>query len=373
MKDSFLMLLMWATSFFVGYAQPSAKVRLLFPDGLNVQQVQLTFDNGASKSNITLTAKDQDYTLEKKLEAVYGILEIKWKEGADDQLLSHRFLIEADKSAVIKMLPNTSEGLSFKTKHVIDLEENGGHAFNEYMAPHLKDLQLFFKENSEKMNAGDKATATAFDKKLSILNEKRLAFILTHPKQYHSFLIFKDFLLSSKMDGERLKEIYQKTFSQKIKESTQGQSVARYLDGKSLKAGDESPEFMATDINGNKIQSTDYVGKKHVLVFFWATWCRFCMAEIPEIKAIREAYSEKDLTIIAVSRDFDPKAHKAGIEKHNMNWTHLYAQPQLANLFAISEVPSFLLIDEQGVIRMKEQGLQLERFEEVKAILKAEI
>lgn len=40
-----------------------------------------------------------------------------------------------------------------------------------------------------------------------------------------------------------------------------------------------------------------------VLVNFWATWCRPCLKEIPELTELAEKYDESGLTLVAVSLD----------------------------------------------------------------------
>lgn len=43
---------------------------------------------------------------------------------------------------------------------------------------------------------------------------------------------------------------------------------------------------------------------KLVVVNFWATWCKPCVAELPHFERMNEAYRDKNLKIILVSNDF---------------------------------------------------------------------
>lgn len=49
-----------------------------------------------------------------------------------------------------------------------------------------------------------------------------------------------------------------------------------------------APDFTVTDIDGNEIHLSDYLGKP-VIVNFWASWCGPCKSEMP---AFEDAYTE---------------------------------------------------------------------------------
>lgn len=49
-----------------------------------------------------------------------------------------------------------------------------------------------------------------------------------------------------------------------------------------------APDFTVTDMNGNKVNLSDYKGKP-VVLNFWATWCYYCKVEMPDFN---EAYKE---------------------------------------------------------------------------------
>ena len=60
-------------------------------------------------------------------------------------------------------------------------------------------------------------------------------------------------------------------------------------------------DFELTSLNNDKIiRLSDNLGKV-VLVVFWATWCRACLHEIPELIDLRKTYDSSDLEIIAIA------------------------------------------------------------------------
>ncbi|PCJ32616.1 MAG: antioxidant AhpC [Gammaproteobacteria bacterium] len=68
------------------------------------------------------------------------------------------------------------------------------------------------------------------------------------------------------------------------------------------------PELSFTDIDNKPHAFHDYRGQA-VLVVFWATDCPSCIQEMPELIALHNQYSEKNLKIIAVAMDYDSLDH----------------------------------------------------------------
>jgi len=52
-----------------------------------------------------------------------------------------------------------------------------------------------------------------------------------------------------------------------------------------------APDFTVTDIDGNEIKLSDMKGKP-VVVNFWATWCYYCIEELPDFHSMYKEYGE---------------------------------------------------------------------------------
>lgn len=64
--------------------------------------------------------------------------------------------------------------------------------------------------------------------------------------------------------------------------------------------GDIAPDFIVSDLDGNRHQLSDYRGKP-VLLNFWASWCLPCAFEMPELAQFQLAH-EDEVAVIVVNR-----------------------------------------------------------------------
>jgi len=71
-----------------------------------------------------------------------------------------------------------------------------------------------------------------------------------------------------------------------------------------------APDFTLNDINGKKVNLSEFKGKA-VLLNFWATWCGPCRAEMPSLNNLYNEYKDKDFVVLAVSVDTSEKPVKS--------------------------------------------------------------
>jgi len=109
---------------------------------------------------------------------------------------------------------------------------------------------------------------------------------------------------------------------------------------------------------GKDIFLEDQKGKV-VMVSFWATWCTYCLKEIPVLDSILNLAGDDKMAVIAVNWKEDRKlfrkiAKKAG-KKSKMIFTH-DRRGTIALPYNVQAIPFLMIYDHNGMQRYKHQG-----------------
>ena len=114
--------------------------------------------------------------------------------------------------------------------------------------------------------------------------------------------------------------------------------------------GDKVPDFTATDIKGGKISLSEIAkANKYVLVDFWASWCRPCRAEIPNVKAIYDKHHADGFEIVSVSIDEEENPWIKAVEKEGLVWPNARdTDKSIAGKYNVTSVPTMVVIDSEG-------------------------
>jgi len=133
--------------------------------------------------------------------------------------------------------------------------------------------------------------------------------------------------------------------------------------------GSIAADFTEND-TANKPVSLSFFRGKYVLVDFWASWCRPCRMENPNVLEAYTKYKDKNFTVLGVSLDKDKENWIKAIKDDKLPWTHISDLQQWGNaaakMYKIQSIPSNMLIDPSGKIIAKDL-----RGEELQAKLKA--
>ena len=131
---------------------------------------------------------------------------------------------------------------------------------------------------------------------------------------------------------------------------TQGQPGQPSQPGKmaEVKEGAYAPDFEFITMDGTTAKLSDYQGQV-ILLNFWATWCGYCIEEMPDMQRIAEDYP--DVVILAINRSDDSAlAIEFANEKgYDFIWG-LDEDGSIARLYPSNGIPYSLIIDREGII-----------------------
>ena len=150
--------------------------------------------------------------------------------------------------------------------------------------------------------------------------------------------------------------------------------LQQFYDRNSYKSGtdigDKFKDIKLSNRSGKMVKLSDYVGKgAYVLVDFWASWCKPCIGEIPNLKNLYKQYSDKGLVILSIGVwDEDSKVF-AMARGLGLPWVQLYdynsytrAPNSSTELYGIKSIPHIILFAPDGTIMYRNlRGSEIDR------------
>lgn len=222
---------------------------------------------------------------------------------------------------------------------------------NENAAQLHKDLRDAYKEKDSvriaELQASDaylemeKAEAKFFE----TVNERYTSLISSNGNSFWGPLLMLE-LLSYFGDEQK---VWFEGFSQEAKESYYGKLVSEELYPVGMK-GQKVPGLISTVSGKEQDIIGDNLGAKYTIIDFWASWCKPCRKEIPNLKLAYEKYAPMGLQIISISIDKNDKQWKKALDEENLSWPNYIDTEGFADTYKVKFIPSIFLVDKNGVL-----------------------
>ena len=120
-----------------------------------------------------------------------------------------------------------------------------------------------------------------------------------------------------------------------------------------LALGSVLPEASAERVGGATESLSDYRGQV-LLLDFWATWCAPCIASLPEVTTLQQVLGDEGFQVITISIDENVELveqfMKNRMDLPFVNW-FVGEQSKLYDDWAIQGVPTYIVVDREGVVR----------------------
>lgn len=168
--------------------------------------------------------------------------------------------------------------------------------------------------------------------------------------------IFGRKVFYSQQEIDREREYINTFFGLQARETPYKQKMDAYLDLCAACAiGAVAPEISGQDTLGNPIKLSDFRGK-YVIVDFWNSYCHWCREETPWLRKAKDAFKDKEFTILGISNDGKKELWLKAIEEDHSNWDHLLVPPgdPVMNTYCIKGIPHIILVGPDGRILAKE-------------------
>lgn len=238
-------------------------------------------------------------------------------------------------------------------------------AFDKTMGKHLGLLSLYSThyDSVSKMATTNAAERKVLDS-LKVVDSVSYENTVREMKHYVSDLAEKNnsaaLIIYAVSTFQQIAERYQmRGFNPTEVSAIVNKAIAKFPDNttlqewkKALRPG-KAPEFTLLDTSGKAVSLASFKGR-YVLIDFWASWCKPCRMENPNIVKAYNQFRDKNFTILGVSLDDNKKAWMSAIQADSLAWNHVSDlrgwQSQVVAMYGVQGIPYNFLLDPDGNI-----------------------
>ena len=129
--------------------------------------------------------------------------------------------------------------------------------------------------------------------------------------------------------------------------------------------------FTLKNLNGENVSLDSLLAKnKAVLVNFWATWCPYCVEEIPDLVKLKAKYKDSPFEIVGINVGESAAAASAYAKKLRINYLVLLDMDNsVAENYRVVGIPTTYLIQSDGRVAGEYHAFTPELESDVEKIL----
>ena len=301
-------------------------------------------------------------------------------EGKDQQKINFilepgNIKIEVDKDTLSKSVASGT----YNNEKLTEFKEMGNKVYAKAKA--------FEKTNTAKRNEAlkinDTVTVNKLTKERIAINTEwetqMIDFIKKNPKAYCNVVALGQVAQMGNKKMEEVKVLFD-GLDPSVKKTKEGKQIGDYFaklekekqapaptapeaPTAGVKVGDVAPDFTAPTPDGKSLSLKQALGKV-TIIDFWASWCKPCRAENPNVVALYNELHAKGLNIIGVSLDKEAAPWKKAIADDKLTWNHIsnlkFWDDAIAKQYGVTGIPATFILNANGKVVAKDlRGAEL--------------
>ncbi len=149
------------------------------------------------------------------------------------------------------------------------------------------------------------------------------------------------------------------TFNPPCPEGFHNRPLKKRATPRLLPIGEKAPNWKLKTPAGKIVRLNDLHGNV-VVMDFWATWCGFCKMSMKDVQSLHERFKDRPVKVLGIScwDDGDPAAY---MKSKGYTYTTLLKGDRIAEMYMLSGLPTFYVIDAKGRIAYARSGLKREQ------------
>ena len=116
--------------------------------------------------------------------------------------------------------------------------------------------------------------------------------------------------------------------------------------------GQIPPAVTLQNLKGDSVSLSQWIGKRPVIIEFWATWCPICAELLPRMEAAQKKYGDSvEFLVVAVAVNQSKNTVRRHLNKHPMPFTFLWdASGAAVRAFQAPSTSYVAVLDAKGKV-----------------------
>ena len=126
--------------------------------------------------------------------------------------------------------------------------------------------------------------------------------------------------------------------------------------------GEKAPAFSLESLTDEDFDLEEHLGKRPVVLDFWAVWCPPCRASLPKVDKTMKALADADVAFTTVNLGDTPDKVQDFLKSKDLEGlpVALDSNRSAARLYGIQSIPTMVFIDKEGTVAQVSTGAMSE-------------